>query len=133
MKGLIRSFVIAALALYITQQAVSSISIPKPEFFLAITAVIFVGHLFAKSVSKVFFFLPINLYTLGFLGFGINFAILYAAPILLFGVKIESFAFEGINFASFSIPPANLAALQTTIAAAVSLSLATFILNWLTD
>ena len=76
--------------------------------------------------------LPLNIITLGLFSFLINAIILYLLTIIVPGISIAAFEFNGFSFLGFIVPQLPINGFFAFIVASILLSLIIGFLKWLT-
>jgi putative membrane protein len=75
--------------------------------------------------------LPLNIVTLGIFSFLINVIIFYVLTILVVGISITSFTFQGISFAGFIIPHIYFNTFFAFVLVSLLQSAIVSLLNWI--
>ena len=87
-------------------------------------------NLIVRPILKILL-LPINLLSLGLLGWVINVAILYLLVFFFPQVAVQPWTFTGISAFGIHIPPIQFGILPTYIVVSFALSLVGSFFNWL--
>src|SRR3989338_10693329 len=132
MKSILRRIVFYAVALYLTSQIITGLAITG-----GIGTYIFGGialsilFMVVKPVLSIVT-LPLNIITLGLFSFLINAIILYLLTIIVPGISIAAFEFNGFSFLGFIVPQLPINGFFAFIVASILLSLIIGFLKWLT-
>lgn len=133
MKKLLRSILINVLSLWLTSVAVQGFSYDGGWQTLALAAVIFgVINLLIRPLVKLFL-LPINLLTLGLLGWLVNVLMLYLLTLLVPKIKIEAFDFLGFTYKGLVVPALRISRFYCAVLASFLISTISGFLHWLAE
>ena len=131
MKKLLRSILINVYALWLTSLVIAGFTYNGGGQTLALAAVIFgVLNLLVRPLVKLFL-LPINLLTLGLLGWLVNVLMLYLLTLLVPQIKIEAFDFPGFAYKGFIIPALKVSQFYCAVLASFLISFISGFLHWL--
>lgn len=133
MKWLLRNTAFYAFALFLLPMVIFGVGISGGLSTLliggfALTVMLLIVKPIVNLVS-----LPINILTMGLFSAFTNVIILYLLTVLVPNITVNSFIFEGMRYAGFSIPKVSFNVFFTYVAAAVFISLTISIINWLTN
>lgn len=130
MKSLIKSLAIATVSLYLTTLLIPGIKISGGvKSYLVAGGILVLLNLFLKPLIQLLF-LPINLLTLGLLGWLVSVVILWVARMITPDLTIDSFYFAGWQYQGFIVPAMKLSVFWTTTLAAFLLNLISSLMNW---
>lgn len=116
MKKLFRSVVYYIFALWLTSTLIPSLSISGNLWgMLSAGTTLTLMMLLLKPLLSLIF-LPVNILTLGLLGWLVNVIVLYLWTIFVPNVHLVSWLFPGISVAGFIVPPVNLSYTWTLVA-----------------
>lgn len=131
MKKLLRSVLINAFSLWLTGLVIEGFSYSGGWQTLALAAAVFgVINLLLRPLVKLFL-LPINLLTLGLLGWIVNVSMLYLLTLMVPKIKISAFEFDGYNFRDFIIPALAISKFYCAVLASFLISTVSGFLHWL--
>lgn len=131
MKNLLRSVLINFFSLWLTSLAIEGFSYNGGWQTLALAALVFgVINLLIRPLVKLFL-LPINLLTLGLLGWLVNVLMLYLLTLLVPKIKIEAFEFVGFIYKGFIIPALRISRFYCAVLASFLISIISGFLHWL--
>lgn len=131
MKKLLRSVVINIFALWLTTKLVAGFGYEGGEQTLAIAAVVFgVINLLIRPLIKLLL-LPINLLTLGLLGWLVNVLMLYLLTILVSKIKLEAFEFPGFSYRGFLVPTLEISRFYCAVLTSFLINIVSGFLHWL--
>lgn len=131
MKGLLRTFLIDLLTLWLTAQVVLGLKLAGgPETYLIGALVLTIILIFVKPLLKLLL-LPINFLTLGLFSWITNVAILYLLTLFVTQIKVVPFEFPGFVYQGFVIPKFYLGPLESFITTSFIISLISNFLTWL--
>lgn len=133
MKEIARSLGISALALYFTQQIIPAILIQSFDYFIIIGGLLFLANFLLGPVTKILFFLPINYLVIILLHILANILVFYFASQSFEEFQIGPFSFAGFENFGVNVKSLELTAIQTTMAAAVIVTVISAVLRWLLD
>lgn len=133
MKSLIRNTTFYALSLYVLTLTFNGIKLDG-GFITYVTAGIVLSILFTvlKPILGLIS-LPLNLVTLGLFSFFINSIILFLATIIVPGLSISPFRFNGFSWAGFVIPPHDFGAIFAYVFMAAALAILMNYFSWLSN
>ena len=132
MKSILRRIVFYAVALYLTSQIITGLTITGgigTYIFggIALTALFMV----VKPVLSIVT-LPLNIITLGLFSFLINAIILYLLTIFVPNISISAFTLKGFSFAGFVVPSLGINNFFAFVIASILLTFIVGFLRWLT-
>lgn len=131
MKKLLRSIVINIFALWLTTKLVAGFSYQDGWQTLTLAAVVFgIINLLIRPLVKLLL-LPINLLTLGLLGWLVNVLMLYLLTILVPKIKLEAFEFPGFSYKGFLIPALEVSRFYGAVLTSFSINFISGFLYWL--
>lgn len=131
MKKLLRSVVINIFALWLTSQLVGGFSYSGGWQTLALAAVVFgMINLLIRPLVKLLL-LPINLLTLGLLGWLVNVLMLYLLTMLIPKIKLEAFEFSEVAYKGFLIPTLEISRFYAAVLTSFLINLISVFLHWL--
>lgn len=131
MKSLIKSWAIATISLYLTTLLIPGVKISGGiKSYLIAGVILVLLNMFLKPLIQLLF-LPINLLTLGLLGWLVSVAILWAARMITPNLTINSFYFAGWHYQGFIVPAMRLSIFWTTTLTAFLLNLISSLMNWI--
>jgi putative membrane protein len=130
MRKLLRTLTLNTVILYITSRIVSGIGFEDIKSLFLASIVLSVINFLVKPLIDLLL-LPVNILTLGALGWVANVISLYLVSILVSGFSISSFIFQGFAYKGFIIPEIYFNSLMTTVAASIAISLSSSFLFWL--
>lgn len=133
MRGILKSVGIAALSLYFAQQLIPTIRFSDFTTFLILSGLIFLANYITSPLTKILFFLPINLPILGLFYVFANFLVLFLASSSFEEFEITAFNFGGLTVGGLTIQAFNFSPIQTTIIAAAAITVISAFFAWLTD
>ena len=132
MKSILRRIVFYSVALFLTSQIITGLTISGGlTTYLIGGIVLSVLFLIVKPILSIIT-LPLNIITLGLFSFLINAIILYLLTIFVPNISISAFTFKGFAFAGFVIPSLGINNFSVFVVASISLSLIVGFLRWLT-
>lgn len=125
MKRLLRSFVFHVFALWLTSTLIPDLSISGNLWgMLSAGLALTIMMILLKPLLSLIFF-PINILTLGLLGWLVNVAVLYLWTVFVPNVRLAPWVFPGISVAGFVVPDVHLSYTWTLIV--VSLVITTIV------
>ena len=131
MKSILRMFLASLAGLWVCQSFIPSFRISGGiENLLMASAVLTLIYLIVKPILKILL-LPINLLSLGFLGWIINVAILYLLTRLIPSVTVSSWHFPGFAYQGILIPQYDLNQMMVFILVSFLLSFVVNFINWI--
>jgi len=131
MKKLLRSILINVLSLWLTSVAIDGFGYSGGWQTLILAAIIFgILNLLIRPLVKLFL-LPINLLTLGLLGWLVNVLMLYLLVLFVPKIKIEAFEFAGFTYRGFIVPALRISQFYCTVLASSLISIISGFLHWL--
>ena len=131
MKSIIKSWAIATISLYLTTLLIPGLKISGGiKSYLIAGGILVLLNMFLKPLIQLLF-LPINLLTLGLLGWLVSVAILWAARMVTPNLTINGFYFAGGHYQGFIVPAMKLSVFWTTTLAAFLLNLISSLMNWI--
>lgn len=131
MKSILRMFLASLGGLWACQSFVSGFKITGGyENLLMASGVLTLIYLIAKPLLKILF-LPINLLSLGFLGWIINIAILYLLTRLVPYVSVSAWHFPGFEYQGILIPQTDLNQMMVFVLVSFLLSFVVNFINWM--
>lgn len=133
MKKLLRSFLINALAIFLTSRVIEGLSFSDDFRVLGLAALgLGLINLMIKPLVKLVA-LPITFITLGLFSWVINVLMLYLTTLIIPGFEIKSFYFPGFDYQGFVLPALWITEFWTCVLAAVGISTIGRIGGWLLD
>ena len=131
MKSFLRNTLFNAFSIFLISQVISGIRISGGvmTYFIGGIALTLL-MLIVKPVLSILT-LPLNIITLGFFSFFINVIIFYLLTVLVVGISVTSFTFQGISFAGFIIPKIFFNAIFAFILISLMQSVIVSFLSWL--
>lgn len=131
MKSLLRSTVLFALALFLTQLGVGGVTIRGglPTYLFAGFVLTLMSYTIRPVITLIT--LPINFATFGAFSMLTNALILYLLTIFVPEVNVKAFTFLGFAFAGFVVPKIMINQLPAFITVATLLSVVTSFTSWL--
>lgn len=131
MKGLLRNFLFHLLALWLTQQWVSGLTIRGGlDTYLLAAFILSLLNLLLKPVLKLLFF-PVNAISLGLFSLVINAGVFYLFLHLVPEVTITEWVFPGIKLGTIVIPSQPLSFWMTLFIVSFSVSVVTNFFTYL--
>lgn len=131
MKSLVKSWAVASVSLYLTTLLISGVKISGGlKSYLAAGGILVLLNLFIKPIVQLLL-LPINLLTLGLLGWLASVAVLWFVGMLTPNLTISAFYFPGWQNQGFVVPDMKLSIFWTTTLAAFLLNLISSLINWI--
>jgi len=116
MKGLFRSIIYHVFALWLTSTLIPALSISGNLWgMLSAGGALTLMMMLLKPLLAIIF-LPVNILTLGLLGWLVNVIVLYLWTIFIPNVRLTPWVFPGISTAGFVVPAVNLSYTWTLIA-----------------
>lgn len=132
MKSILRRIVFYAVALFLTSQIITGLTVNGGVGTYLIGGVaLAILFLIVKPILSIVT-LPLNIITLGLFSFLINAIILYLLTIFVPNISISAFTFKGFAFAGFVIPSLSINTFLTFVIASILLSFIVGFLRWLT-
>ena len=132
MKSILRRIVFYAVALFLTSQIITGLTVSGGVgTYIVGAAALSLLFLVVKPILSIVT-LPLNIITLGLFSFLINAIILYLLTIFVPSISISAFTFKGISLAGFVIPNLHVNNFFAFIIASISLSFIVGFLRWLT-
>ena len=133
MRGLLREFLIKALALGVVLRVLPGVTISGGwQPFATAVAALFVFDRIVKPAIKLFF-IPANFLTFGLFSVAVNIGLIYLLTFVIPQLKISGFTSVEYDIGGFIIPAFELTTLLVVVAAAVIISVITITLHWLAD
>lgn len=131
MKHYLKTFIIAAISLYVAYNIIPTITLGSgaQNLLIVVSAIFIVSTLIKPMFSLIL--LPFNLLTFGLLSLILNIVLLFALLKLLPGFNIVPFNFPGADIEGIIIQPANLNLIATIVAIAVLLTVTQKILHFI--
>lgn len=131
MKKLLRSVVINVFALWLTAKLIAGFGYDGGWQTLALAAVVFgIINLLIRPLIKLLL-LPINLLTLGLLGWLVNVLMLYLLTILVPKIKFEGFEFAEVSYRGFLVPALTISRFYCAVLTSFLINLVSGFLYWL--
>lgn len=131
MKGILRSFIVHAFALWFVAIYLGGINFHNdPNILLAGAGVLMLVDLLIKPLVNLLL-LPFNLITLGTLRWVSSAFTLYLSTLLVPGFSVIAFKYPGFNSNFFIIPPIDFSILWAYIVISIIVSLIVSFLFWL--
>ena len=132
MKSILRKIIFYSVALFATSQALDGVTVNGGFAGYALAGIVLsVLFILVKPVLSLIT-LPLNIITLGLFSFVINAIILYLLTVIVPGVAIGAFRFNGLSFFGFVVPAFPVNDFFAFISASVFISLIVGFLKWLT-
>lgn len=132
MKGLLRTFLFSLFAIFVTQSFISGFQVVGDwQIYLISAAALTFILFFVKPLLKLFF-LPINLLSLGLLGWLVNVAVLYLLTLAVWQIKISAWDFPGFSYQGVIVPAYHFSPIPVFIIISFTISFIINFLNWLT-
>lgn len=131
MKGLIRTYLVTLIALYLSTLIVKGFTYVGgyPTLFTGAAAFTVINWL-VKPIVKILT-LPLSLITLGVFSWLINVLMLYLLTQIVPQIQVKSWYFPGFSYQGFIIPPLNFSQVMTFVAASFVIALISNLLNWI--
>lgn len=131
MKSIVRRIVFYSVALFLTSQIATGLSV-SGGFTAYLIGGIALSLLFliVKPILSIVT-LPLNIITLGLFSFITNAIILYLLTIFVSSISISAFTFKGFSFAGFVAPNFYVNNFFAFIIASILLSFIVEVLKWL--
>lgn len=115
MRKLLRSVVFHVFALWLTSAMISSLSISGNLWgMLSAGFMLTIMMMLLKPLLSLIF-LPINILTLGLLGWFVNVIVLYLWTVFVPNVSLGSWAFPGVSAGGFLVPEVKLSYTWTLV------------------
>lgn len=131
MKSLIKSWAISTISWYLTTLLIPGVKISGGiKNYMIAGAILVLLNVFLKPLIQLLF-LPINLLTLGLLGWLVSVAILWIARIITPNLIISGFYFAGGSYQGFIMPAMKLSIFWTITLTAFLLNLISSLMNWI--
>lgn len=131
MKFFLKAIFVNVISLSFVSYIFGGLSYGGDLRVLLVAAILFaVINFFLKPIIKLFL-LPINLISLGLLGWLTGVICLFVLTIFIPQIHIKSFQYAGSSFAGFTIPPFYFTTLFSLIMASFLLSLTSTFIFWL--
>lgn len=131
MRYLIKKYIINTISIYTVSQIISSIVLQVGGLSLLYTSLILsILLLLVKPIINLIMF-PINLITLNLTTWLINIIIVYIWIILVPGIVINPWQFNGINLGLLILSPMIFSRWQVIILTGILLTLIIRFLNWI--
>lgn len=122
MKNFLRSVVFHVFALWLTTSVIPALSISGNLWgMLSAGFTLAVMMMLLKPVISLIV-LPVNILTLGFLGWFVNVIVLYIWTVLVPQVSVRPWAFPGLTWGGFVVPTANVSYTWTLIVVSLVIS-----------
>lgn len=132
MKSIIRRIVFYSVALYLTSQIATGLTISGGlTNYLIGGIVLSLLFMIVKPVLGIIT-LPLNIITLGLFSFVVNAIILYLLTIFVPNISISAFTLKGFSLAGFVVPSFSVNNFFAYVAASILLSFIVGLLRWLT-
>lgn len=131
MKSVLRLFLSSLAALWACRSLISGFKITGGyENLLMAAGSLTLIYLIAKPILKILL-LPINLLSLGFLGWIINVAILYLLTRLVPYVSVSGWHFPGFEYKGILLPPVDLNQMMVFVLVSFLLSFMVNFISWI--
>lgn len=131
MKAFLRAILINLLVIYLVDAIYPGFSILHDVKTLITASVIWLLlNKIVKPIIKLLL-LPINLITLNLFSWAVSLITLFLLPMIVSGISISPFDFQGINYQGFSIPPFHLNLFLSFVVASSFLNLIHNIISWI--
>lgn len=122
MKGFLRSVVYHVFALWLTSTMIPALSISGNLWgMLSAGLALTIMMMLLKPLLSLIFF-PINVLTLGLLGWLVNVVVLYLWTTLVPNVALGPWVFPGISAGGFIVPEVGLSLPWTLVAVALTIT-----------
>jgi putative membrane protein len=133
MKSFLRNIIFNGFSLFILAQVLAGFKVIDGLPTYIVGGVVLT--LLLKIVRPILnvLALPLNLVTLGLFSFIINAIIFYLLTVLVIGINISAFTFNGISYAGFIVPKFYVGTISAFILASLIQTLTVSFMNWLTD
>lgn len=131
MKTLLRYFLINTVSLWIVTHLIPGLTYTGGlrSLFLGGLAFMLINFLLVPLLKILF--LPLNLLTLGLFAWLINVVALYALTSVVSEFQLAPYAFPGVSYHGFNLPPYELSTFLVAIVASLLISAITHFLQWL--
>lgn len=131
MRTLFRNTIVHTAALYALPYVFAGVTIAGgfPTYLLGGILLTIMGFTVKPILGIISF--PLNLITMGLFSAITNAIILYLLTVILPKIKIEAFLFEGVRFAGFVIPEANINTFFAYVLSAMLIAVIMTVFNWL--
>jgi putative membrane protein len=131
MKFFLKAVFVNGISLALVSYIFAGLSYGGDLGVLLVASVIFaIINFFLKPIIKLFL-LPINLISLGLLGWLTGVFCLLVLTIFIPQIQIKSFQYSGYSFAGFTLPPFYFTTLFSLVMASFLLSLTSSFIYWL--
>ena len=131
MKAFLRAILINLLVIYLVDAIYPGFSIFHDVKTLITASVIWLLlNKIVKPIIKLLL-LPINLITLNLFSWAVSLITLFLLPMIVSGISISPFDFQGINYQGFSVPPFHLNLFLSFVVASSFLNLIHNIISWI--
>lgn len=131
MKTILRATLLNSLSIWLTSLVATGLVIEGGIATLLLAGfVLFLIQKLLKPILEVIT-LPINLATLGLFSWVLNIVALYLLTILVAGIAILPFTFQGSNISGFIIPETTFNQITAFIAVTLVLTIIQRFLSWL--
>ena len=133
MKGFLKSILINFFTLFTVAKTTSAISFSDDYFVLFLASgLLWVLNTLLKPLLNLAL-MPINLITLGAFRWIINIIVLLLVTFIVKGFQISCFAFPGLSFSGFVIPPFTLPFFWSLLLLSFLIEITSSGLKWLFD
>lgn len=131
MKAFFRNTLFNAFAIFMISEILSGVKVSGGFFtYIFGGAALTILFILLKPILNILA-LPLNLITLGMFSFLTNVIIFYALTVLVAGISITSFTFQGYEYAGFIIPQIYFNTLFAFVLVSFLQSLIVSFLSWL--
>ena len=133
MKGFFRNILFNSFSIFILSQMLSGVKVSGgfPTYIMGGIALTLLFTLLRPVLNLLA--LPLNLLTLGMFSFLVNVIIFYLLTVFVMNISINSFTFQGVDYAGFIIPKIYFNTLFAFILTSFLQSLIVSFLTWLME
>ncbi len=133
MRGLIRSYLTGAIALYCTTRLVPGFTIEGSFLEFALIAILFtIAQKLVKPLISLLL-LPLHFLTLGTVAWIVNLLILYGLTFFVAKVHISGYYFAGLQTPYFVVPALMVTSFMAALLASLSLGIIGAIFHWVLE
>lgn len=130
MKSLIRSFIYAAVALYVVTLIVPTVYFTQNwEIFFGIVTALFVVNKLIKTIGTMIF-IPLNVLTFNLINFALAALLFFIVPKVVSVAHIDAYDFPGISAYGYNVDPMNFSPIGTVVLAAGLYTIIFWFLKW---
>jgi uncharacterized membrane protein YvlD (DUF360 family) len=131
MKAFLRHVLVNLLVIYLVDACYPGFSINHDVKTLLTAAIIWLLlNKIVKPIIKLLL-LPINLITLNLFSWTVGLITLFLLPIIVSGIAITPYDFQGLNYQGFSVPPFHLNLFMSFVVASTFLNFIHNLIVWL--